>query len=55
MSKLLYIVKFCPKNQLRDNKVDKHFYNKDKADSTIDKYRSDEDYCAILHTIQPEE
>ena len=53
--KLLYIVKFCPKNQLCDNKADRHFYNKEKADNLVDRYRADEYHCAVLHTIQPED
>jgi len=55
MSKLLYIVKFCTKNQLFESKTEEYFYSKDKADALVDKYRSDDYHWAILHTIQPEE
>jgi len=55
MSKLLYIVKFCVKNQVYDNKSDEYFYNVKKADDLVDKYRNDDYHCATLFTIQPEE
>lgn len=55
MSKLLYIVKFCTKNQLFDNKADEYFYSKDKADKIVDDYRTDDYHWAILHTLQPED
>jgi len=55
MSKLLYIVKFCAKNQLYSNKACEYFYNKKKADELVDKYRTNDYHWVTLHTIQPTE
>jgi len=55
MSKLLYIVKFDAKNQLCSNKECEFFYNKKLADEIVDNYRTDKNYWATLHTIQPKE
>jgi len=55
MCKLLYIVKFCTKSQVYDNKPDRHFYNEKKAYSLVDEYRTNDYHWATLHTIQPEE
>lgn len=53
--KLLYIVKFCAKSQVYNYKPDRYFYNPKKANELVDRYRNNEEYTAILFTVQPED
>lgn len=55
MSKLLYIVKFCPKNQSYATEATRYFYNKKKAEKVLYDYIDHEFSFATLYTIQPEE